>query len=108
MNTIRIEKLKDMLQENPADPFLIYALATEFKTQAPDKALTYFEKLLNDHEDYAAAYYHAAQLYLSFEKITEAEAVFKKGLKVLESADEPLLLRELRSAYEQFEFEYGE
>ena len=59
MNQKRLEQLREMLAEEPNDPFLIYALATEYLNTDKAKARLYFEILLSKYPDYAGTYYHA-------------------------------------------------
>ena len=46
----RIDALREMVQEDPADPFPKYALAMELhQASQPDEALTWFERLVAKH-----------------------------------------------------------
>ena len=51
MNHSRLNQLLEFYKEDPNDPFNIYALATEYKSIDPEKALTYFELLIENHPD---------------------------------------------------------
>ena len=47
MKSKRLEQLKKMLEDNPQDPFLLYALAQEFlNNNETDKALKWFKDLI--------------------------------------------------------------
>lgn len=61
----RIESLLSLLDENPDDPFLIYALGQEYaKTGQSLQAFLSYELLVNDHPDYVATYMpYAKMLY---------------------------------------------
>ncbi|MCS7086489.1 MAG: tetratricopeptide repeat protein, partial [Bacteroidia bacterium] len=55
----RLETLLGYLAASPSDPFLIYAVAHEHVQNGDDDAARpYFERLLREHPDYLATYYH--------------------------------------------------
>ena len=106
MNHSRLNQLLEFYKEDPNDPFNIYALATEYKSIDPEKALTYFELLIENHPDYVATYYHLAHLYLELEKDEEAKITFENGIEKATINNENLILRELKSAYDEFMMDY--
>lgn len=106
MNQERVKKLLEFLKNEPNDPFTIYALATEYLDADPSKSKIYFEQLLEDHPDYLATYYHAAQLYADLDLIDEAETTYRLGIDLAEKQHELKTLQELKNAYQNFEFEY--
>ena len=106
MNQERVKKLLEFLENEPNDPFTIYAIATEYLDTDPDKSKKYFEQLLRDHPDYLATYYHAAQLYADLDMIEKAETTYKAGITLAEKKNELKTLQELKNAYQNFEFEY--
>ena len=63
MNHNRIQLLRQYIEEEPGDPFNVYALAMEFLEEEPEQARVLFDQLLAKHPDYLATYYHAASLY---------------------------------------------
>ena len=105
MSALRLKKLLEFLEEAPNDPFTIYAVATEYRRSDPKKTLHYFERLLQEHPNYVATYYHAAQLYLDIGKTDRAEEVFTKGIAIAREHNDALALRELQNAYNEFLFE---
>ena len=105
MTNARLEQLMGFLEEDPDDPFTIYAIATEYLNIDLHKARHYFEILLQQHPDYVATYYHAAHLYADLNMPEQAGATFEKGINKAQQQQDRLALRELRSAYEQFRFE---
>lgn len=105
MNTKRLAHLLAFLKEEPNDPFTMYAIATEYATQNPVQARIYYERLLNEHPDYVATYYHAAKLYQNAGETDLAEATYKEGIAVAQAQNEALALRELQNAYNEFLFE---
>ena len=106
MNHSRLNQLLEFYKEDPNDPFNIYALATEYKSVDPEKTLTYFELLIENHPDYVATYYHLAHLYLELEKEDQAKVTFENGIEKATINNENLMLRELKSAYDEFMMDY--
>lgn len=105
MSQARLEQLLQFLQDEPNDPFLLYAIATEYSKTDSSKALYYYEQLLNEHSDYIATYYHAAKLYADIGDREKAEQVFIIGIEKARLQQEALTLRELQNAYQEFLFE---
>ena len=99
----RIEKLLQFLAEDPNDSFTLYALATEYKKTDKQKALEYFEKLLNEHENYVGTYYHAAALYDRLGKENEARLTYQKGMKIAREANNMHAFSELQGAFNKFQ-----
>jgi tetratricopeptide (TPR) repeat protein len=106
MNQDRLKLLKKYFEEDPTDPFNLYALANEYKSEKPSEALKYFEVLADEHPSYVPTYYHLANLYLDQGKDEKAKETFEKGIKMATVENEALLLRELKSAYEEFMMDY--
>jgi tetratricopeptide (TPR) repeat protein len=102
MSSSRLEQLFAFLQEDPDDPFNIYAIAIEYVKTDQEKALAYFEKLLHEHENYVPTYYHAAKLYAELGKKQEAGQTFQKGIAISLLAGNRHAHRELQNAYNQF------
>ena len=106
MNKDRLSLLLEYYEEDPNDPFNIYALATEYKSHNSEKALEYFEVLIDKHPEYVATYYHLAHLYLDLGMDEKAKATYEKGIQMATQQNEVLLLRELKSAYDEFMMEF--
>ncbi len=98
----RLQQLLQFWEEDPNDPFTLYALATEYRSTDPAKALLYYEKLLAEHPGYVGTYYHAAKLYAELGQPGKAEDTFKKGLEVSQQAGQRNAYRELQAAYREF------
>ena len=101
----RVEKIKQMLTENPNDSFLCHALALEYiKLGNDEDARNLFETLLNREPQYIGSYYHLAKL---LERIGETDAaikVYEKGMEEAKKAGDNHSLSELRSAFEELTF----
>lgn len=105
MSQARLEQLLQFLKDEPDDPFLLYAIATEYAKTDLSKAVFYYEKLLTGHPDYVATYYHAAKLYADLGEREKAEQTFITGIEKAKAQQESLALRELQNAYNEFLFE---
>src|SRR5687768_3740379 len=105
MATDRITQLEQFYEEDPLDPFNLYALALEYLKSKPAKSQILFERLLENHPDYLPVYYHAAKLYQEFGQREKAAKVFKNGISLAEKLKDAKTLRELKSAYDELMFE---
>lgn len=108
MHAERIAQLKKYLLSDPNDPFLVYALATEYVNAEPQTALYYFQKLLKEHPGYVPTYYHAAALYAGLNRQEEAEQTYLEGIKAAQKAGDAHALRELQGAYTNWQYEQDE
>ena len=99
-----MEQLLEFYQEQPDDPFNIYALALEYLKTDEGKARHFFELLLSRHEDYIPTYYHAAKLYADLGDRERAIATFEKGISQATKFNDSKAARELKSAYDEFLF----
>lgn len=105
MNSSRLKQLLEFHKNDPNDPFTLYAIATEYRDDNPEKALYYYEELLKKHADYLATYYHVAQLYLELGQEDKAESAFINGIKLATEQSNALALRELQNAYNEWLFD---
>lgn len=79
----RIEQIKSMLEKEPEDAFLNYALATEYLAMNEvETAKNIFEKLVREQEEYVATYYHLGKLYEGIGQTKEAEETYEKGMQI--------------------------
>jgi Tfp pilus assembly protein PilF len=99
MSQNRLEQLFVFLQDDPNDPFTLYAIATEYRNLDKAKAMEYYEKLLSDHENYVGTYYHAAKLYEEFGQNDMAERIYKKGMFISRQQGNLHAFSELQQAY---------
>ena len=103
MNNARLEQLLKFYEDDPNDPFTIYAIATEYKKTDTEKALTYFEKLLEEHESYVGTYYHVCKLYEELGMNDKAQENYIKGLRICRQEGNLHAFSELQSAYNKFQ-----
>jgi predicted Zn-dependent protease len=77
----RITALNEVLTENPKDAFARYGLAMEYSKQGDfDRALAEFSMLLENHPDYTAGYFMAAQTLARAERVEEARKMLSDGI----------------------------
>lgn len=101
----RMEKIKEMLNENPTDSFLQHALALEhIKLGNDPEARALFENLLLHEPGYVGSYYHLAKLLERVGQAAEAIKVYEKGMEEAKKVGDNHSLNELRSAYEELIF----
>ena len=78
----KIAALEALLEENPDDPFVIYALAREYEQEAGSmQAALMYEHLVTNYPDYIATYYHYAKFLQEAGNHTEALKLLLKGIE---------------------------
>lgn len=77
----RLQQIQQMLQDDPHDSFLNYALAIEYaKINEVKKAIELIEALLTRDENYLGAYYQLGHYYEQTEQVQSAIAIYNKGI----------------------------
>jgi len=77
----RIAALNEVLTQNPKDAFARYGLAMEYSRQGDfDRALAEFAILLENHPDYTAGYFMAAQTLVRAERSGDAKQMLQEGI----------------------------
>lgn len=105
MESHRINQLIKFSQEDPSDPFPKYALALEYQDQSPSKSKVLFEELLENHPDYTATYYHAAEFFYRRDEIEKARSIYERGIELLANSTDTKAFHELQNAFQNFQFE---
>ncbi|MGA2598591.1 MAG: tetratricopeptide repeat protein [Bryobacteraceae bacterium] len=83
MASNRIGILQSMVDQNPSDTFARYGLAMEYANSGNlEEAVRQYRTLLQNHEDYAAAYYHGGQALERLGQLEEAREMYEKGIEV--------------------------
>ncbi|MCB9233153.1 MAG: tetratricopeptide repeat protein [Bacteroidia bacterium] len=73
------------LQEEPGDAFLKYAVAQEYLGMEKwAEARAWFERVLAEHPDYVATYYHLGRLLAMLGEVNNAVEILNLGLDVAE------------------------
>ncbi|WP_374948164.1 tetratricopeptide repeat protein [Mucilaginibacter sp.] len=100
MEISRLDKLLAFLQNEPEDEFLKYALATEYlRLNDSEKALNYYEDLVNNHPNYTGTYYHLGKLYEALGRKDDALSTYEKGIEITKSKRDMHSLSELQGVY---------
>jgi len=83
MNATRIENLMKMLEQEPDDLFLNYALGLEYANDLNKvaDAESQFKIVLSLDPDYIPAYYQLGQLFTALLRTPEALDYYKTGLE---------------------------
>ncbi len=105
----RLEKLLDFLKESPQDPFIQYAIATEYlRLDNLAEALRGYEELRGQHPDYVGTYYHLGKLYEILNRKTDALTCYEQGMQVARSKRDMHALSELQTVYQSATGLYGD
>lgn len=107
MNSARLTQLLSFLEETPDDPFILYALALEYKSSDREGALHYFTRLLTDHPDYLPTYYQAAQFYEETNHIPKALEMYRKGIDLATRQQDAATRKELQAAFDLLREEHA-
>jgi tetratricopeptide (TPR) repeat protein len=95
-----------MLENDPLDVFLQYALAMEFKNENDsESAIKYLEAVRKQDPDYLGVYYQLGKLYEATEQSAMAIAVFEDGIKHAAALQDLHTLAELKNAKVNLEME---
>ncbi|WP_128546755.1 tetratricopeptide repeat protein [Larkinella soli] len=105
MNDNRIQQLLSFIQEQPDEPFNVYALAMEYLEEQPGQALHYLEMLLEQHPHYLPTYYQAATFYAAQGDRSKADMLFQRGLELARDQGNDKTFQELNRAYRAFQDE---
>jgi tetratricopeptide (TPR) repeat protein len=99
MATNRMEVLKAMVTQNPADAFARYGLAMELvKSGELESAVAEFRALLDHNPDYAAGYFHGGQVLEKLGDVEQARAFYEKGVAVTGRTGDQHARSELQAA----------
>jgi tetratricopeptide (TPR) repeat protein len=95
----RIERINEMLKQNPSDSFLLFALGLEkIKLGNDDEALILFQSITLSNPDYSGVYYHLGKLLERKNETDKAMEVYEKGMQVCKKLNEQHNFNELRNA----------
>jgi len=101
---MRIELLKEYIEEEPKNPFLRYALALELvKAGQVSEATDLFKFVHSNFPDYLPNYYHYASLHLRFDRLDEACDILEKGFELAKNQGDQHTASELRGLMDQIQ-----
>ncbi|MEO5980571.1 MAG: tetratricopeptide repeat protein [Chryseolinea sp.] len=101
----RLEQLQQFAENDPNDPFNLYALALECQKCDIPRALTTFNSLIATHPQYVATYYQLGKLYQQIGEHSLAIKIFNAGISVAFGIGDHKTHRELQSALRELEEE---
>jgi len=97
----RLETLKQMLAQDPANAFARYGLAMELvNTGQPEAAVAEFEALLSAHPDYTYGYFHGGRTLEALGRVDDARALYERGVEAARKKGDAHALAELTGALE--------
>ncbi|RZK78045.1 MAG: tetratricopeptide repeat protein [Pedobacter sp.] len=100
MQSTRLAKLLEFLENDPNDPFVLYALATEYNSSGETQlAFSYYLKLVDEHPDYVGTYYHLGKLYEKTDQGEQAILIYQKGMIAARNKRDMHAFSELQGAY---------
>ena len=100
MQSTRLNKLLEFLDNDPNDSFILYALATEYNSLNDiEKAFNFYLKLVNEHPNYVGTYYHLGKLYEKEGEKDKAIDIYQQGMLIARSKRDMHALSELQGAY---------
>ncbi len=99
----RLNQLLQLLNEEPKDPFLLYAIALEYeKMENYQTAIQYYSTLINQQPEYTATYLQLGNLYRNLGDIENATRIYQDGIKHTIHTNHKAYF-ELKEALEQIE-----
>lgn len=100
MQSTRLNKLLAFLATEPNDPFILYALATEYNSLNDTvEAFHYYLKLVAEHPDYVGTYYHLGKLYQKEGQPEKAVEIYQLGMQRARQKGDRHAFSELQGAY---------
>jgi tetratricopeptide (TPR) repeat protein len=99
MTNTRIQRLEQIIVDNPNDTFALFALAKEYeKEKRWEESIQLFERLLIADKNYIGAYYHAGKIYEQLEEIKKALNIYQAGIDIAKKLNDMHALSELKNA----------
>ncbi len=102
MDEGRIKMLEKFANEDPSDPFPLYALALEYQSVDKVKAKALFDKLLGQFKEYLPTYYIAGSFYLK-QDVSKAREIFEQGLMLAKQQNNAATQREIQAALDNMD-----
>ncbi len=104
MNQNRIQQLLELINEDPNDAFLHYALGLEYLAENNlHQAQQSFEKSLSLNPHYIPAYYQLGMLFYNLNHSEESLHFLKKGLEIAQQKKQLKDIAEFQSAITNIE-----
>ena len=101
----RLEQLREFYQEDPDDPLNLYLLALEYRNSDTEQSVKLFMELIATHPSYLPAYYTAAEILYSFDRLDDAYELVAKGIDLARRTGDHKALSELQNLKSEMESE---
>ncbi len=99
MPSDRLENLKNLVAQNPSDPFLLYGLAMEYRRLGElESAIEFFAELVARNPEYVPSYLQYGQALERAGKPDDAKAVYTNGIAAATRKGDQHASSELRGA----------
>lgn len=84
--SMRKDLIAKMLEAQPGEPFLMFAMAKEFEKEgAWEDACSWYARLQREHPGYVGLYYHFGKVLERLGRPEDALAVYEAGIEVAKS-----------------------
>jgi len=104
MSNSRLDKLLEMLEKQPSDAFLLYAVGFEYEAAGKDdQAMDYYTTILEQEPDYLPVYYQAGLLQANLGNDAKAIELLESGIELAKKQKDRKTENELRQALEEME-----
>ena len=103
----RKDQVLSLLEDNPSDGFLLFALAKEYEKEGAEAdAREVYERIVREHPDNPGTYYHLGKLLERVNEPAAADRTYAAGIAKTKSLGERHAMRELMGA--RMELGFGE
>ena len=100
----RMQQLRKMLDRTPADPFLLYGMALEYKKASePRQALEYLDRTIRADAGYCYAYFQRGQVYEQTGDLAAAKQAYRDGIEAAKKKGDEHARSELEGALSMIE-----
>lgn len=100
----RMQQLQKMLDRTPADPFLLYGMALEYKkANEPQQALAYLGRTLQADTGYCYAYFQIGQVHEQIGNTDAARQAYRDGIEAAKRKGDAHAQSELEGALTMIE-----
>jgi len=104
MASTRLDTLKSMVEQNPADSFARYGLAMEYRNTGDlEAAMGEFRALMAAHPDYSPAYFHGGQTLERMGRRDQAREMYLQGIEVTTRGGDQHARSEMQGALDMLE-----
>ena len=100
----RLEQIRQMLHEDPGDPFLRYALAMELDSDGqPEASLVLYRELMTLRPPHVPAFFRTGQLLARLRRREEARVVLRQGIAAAAEVGDRHAAQEMADFIDQLE-----